>query len=236
MLCRLQIPVVEDHGAKDNKRGFALVLSLALMSVVFLLVITLVSYVILELRVTETRKQRALSRAHAKMGLMVAVGELQKHAGPDQRITATASILDEDPYTGESEGVEQPYWTGVWKRNPAIPQNPPHGETSEPWEEAPSSVWDAHPEKELAWLVSGNEGRDIGDSGYRHPGNSDLSDPDYSQDAVWLVNRATVPSNASKIHMGAEVVLPPGPQRKPRWPAGVITQPTTSPSSFRSVA
>ena len=45
-------------------------------------------------------------------------------------------------------------------------------------------------EKELAWLVSGNEGKGIGDYGYLHPASEELTDPDYYSDTVWLVNRA----------------------------------------------
>ncbi len=101
------------HGLKNKKRGFALILALALMSVTFLLVLSLISYVIVELRTAEARKATTLSRAHARLGLAVAVGELQKYAGPDQRVTATGSILDEDPYTPKVDGVNHPHCTGV---------------------------------------------------------------------------------------------------------------------------
>jgi hypothetical protein len=46
---------------------------------------------------------------------MIAIGELQKHAGPDQRISARAEILDSNTATPEADGVGQPYWTGIWK-------------------------------------------------------------------------------------------------------------------------
>ena len=70
---------------KNKSKGFALVLALALMSLVFLLVISLVSLVGTDLSLAELRKQRVLSQANAKMGMMVALGELQKHLGPDTR-------------------------------------------------------------------------------------------------------------------------------------------------------
>jgi hypothetical protein len=41
------------------------------------------------------------------MALMLALGELQKNAGPDQRITARAEIID--------EAIAQPKLTGIWQ-------------------------------------------------------------------------------------------------------------------------
>ena len=122
-----------------------MVLALALMSLVFLLVISLVSLVGTDLSLAELRKQRVLSQANAKMGMMVALGELQKHLGPDTRISGTADLLDErieptaqflqnkyDPNTTPSSGIDlnengeidklpfgQRYWTGVWKHKAA---------------------------------------------------------------------------------------------------------------------
>ena len=130
---------------KNKRKGFALVLALALMSLVFLLVISLVSLVGTDLSLAELRKQRVLSQANAKMGMMVALGELQKHLGPDTRISGTADLLDErieptaqflqnkyDPNTTPSGGIDlnengeidklpfgQRYWTGVWKHKAA---------------------------------------------------------------------------------------------------------------------
>ena len=46
---------------------------------------------------------------------MLAIGELQKEAGQDQRIAARAEILDALPTTPAVDGVKQTHWTGVWK-------------------------------------------------------------------------------------------------------------------------
>lgn len=177
---------------RRKEKGFALVLCLALMSLVMLLVLSLFSYVMVELWESDARRDYVLSKAHARFGLQVALGELQEHAGPDQRLTATAEILDEDPYTEEPQGLVQPYWTGVWKRDPAVPHEPEGEESPEPWNELASSEWNPHPEKEVAWLVSGNEGRGIGDEGYQHPADSYLPDPDYDPSTVWLVDRSVL--------------------------------------------
>ena len=55
------------------------------------------------------------ARQNALFGLNVALAQLQKTAGPDQRVTARADILDSNPNTVQTDGVAQPYWTGVWQ-------------------------------------------------------------------------------------------------------------------------
>jgi len=90
-----KLPDLSCDLVKNQKKGFALVLALSLMSLVFLLVVSLVSLVGTELNLAELRKQKVLAQANARMGMMVALGEIQKHLGPDTRISATADILDE---------------------------------------------------------------------------------------------------------------------------------------------
>ena len=136
-----KLPDCSHEMKKDRRKGFALVLALSLMSLVFLLVVSLVSLVGTDLNLAELRKQKVLAQANARMGMMVALGEIQKHLGPDTRISATADILDERVESGDlyvnqnydaslsvSSGVDldednqydklsfgQRYWTGVWK-------------------------------------------------------------------------------------------------------------------------
>jgi Tfp pilus assembly protein PilX len=85
-----------------RKKGFALVLALSLMSLVFLLVVSLVSLVSTDLNLSELRKQKVIAQANARLGMMVALGEIQKHLGPDTRVTATADILDERVESGSA--------------------------------------------------------------------------------------------------------------------------------------
>ncbi|MFP6901102.1 MAG: hypothetical protein VCA36_09165, partial [Opitutales bacterium] len=177
------------HGPASRKKraGFALVLALALLSFLFLLVLALISYVGVEARLAESHKAYSLARANARLGMLVAIGELQKHAGPDQRVTATASILDTDPMTPEIDGVSHPHWTGVWRRNPYVEDDPP---TLDP--DMFDNNWDAHPEMDLAWLVSGNEGGRPGDSAYLDPVSASLPDPESSSGGTvaWLVKES----------------------------------------------
>ena len=52
---------------------------------------------------------QAEARANACMALMVALGELQKQMGPDQRISANVAILSET-----ETDIRHPHWTRVW--------------------------------------------------------------------------------------------------------------------------
>lgn len=94
--------------------GFALVIALSLMSLMVLLVISMATLVRVELSTATHTRDQDLARQNALFGLQVAIGQLQQQMGPDQRISATAGLLDADPDTLEMNGVAQPYWTGVW--------------------------------------------------------------------------------------------------------------------------
>jgi hypothetical protein len=63
-----------------------------------------------ELRKSNQQNHAMIARSNARLALMLALGELQKHAGPDQRATTSAATL-------ESSGATIPNrnWLGVWK-------------------------------------------------------------------------------------------------------------------------
>ena len=54
-----------------------------------------------DLSLAELRKQKVLAQSNARMGMMVALGEIQKHLGPDTRVSTTADILDERVETND---------------------------------------------------------------------------------------------------------------------------------------
>ena len=95
--------------ASSKRRGFAIVMALSLLSIVFLLVISLVNLVGTDLSLADARKEKVLAQAHARMGMMVAIGEIQKHLGPDTRVSTTADILDERIESGRQ--YESAYYT-----------------------------------------------------------------------------------------------------------------------------
>lgn len=114
--------------------GFALVISIVLMAFVVLLLVSLTSIVQVETSMSIVNNRQQQARTNALLGLKIAIGELQKQTGPDARVTAKAAILDSDPGVEDIVDVAHPYWTGVWKTDPATGGK-----------------------ELLTWLVSGNE-------------------------------------------------------------------------------
>lgn len=141
-----------------------MVISLSLMVLLTVLAVGLMSLSAISLRSTGRGEAMATARANARLALMIAIGELQTHAGPDQRTTATANLAG--TATGDQLGSGTPplnnnsvnninkgltsvqagtrHWTGVWRNsnstNPGI----------EIYTKTPSPI-------HLQWLVSGNE-------------------------------------------------------------------------------
>lgn len=87
--------------------GFALVIVLSLMILLTLLAVGLLTLSAVALRGSTQGNAMAMARGNARLGMLLALGELQKHAGPDRIITAPSSIL--------SERAVKPQLTGVWE-------------------------------------------------------------------------------------------------------------------------
>ena len=86
--------------------GFALLITITLLSFVVLLLVGLATYTRIETAISGNTQKQAQARQNALLALDVALGQLQKHAGPDQRVTATAESF------GGVAGTR--YYTGVW--------------------------------------------------------------------------------------------------------------------------
>jgi hypothetical protein len=100
--------------AGRTKQGFALVVTLTLMILLTMVAVGLLSLSAISLRSSTQVQALAEARANARLALMLAIGELQKELGPDQRISARAGILDASPASDEVEGVANPHYLGVW--------------------------------------------------------------------------------------------------------------------------
>jgi hypothetical protein len=97
-----------------RSRGFALVVTLSLMILLTISAVGLLSLSSISLRASSQGAAMAHARANARLALMLAIGDLQKNTGPDQRVTARAEILDSRPDTPAVDDVKQPYWTASW--------------------------------------------------------------------------------------------------------------------------
>ena len=163
-----------------NRSGFALVIALGLMAFVLLLLLSITTLVQVETRSSQTQMHQMEAEQGALLGLQVALGELQKNAGPDQRVTATAGIVNGVAADGSTQ-----HYTGVWSSEPNIPAA----------------------DRFIQWLVSSNDnqpaqgvftevwshtGQPVADNGSAYSVSA-LSENDY----VLLVGNGTVDSASS---------------------------------------
>jgi hypothetical protein len=143
------------------RRGFALVVTLSLMILLTVIAVGLLSLSSIALRSNSLSSARKTAEGNARMAMMIAIGQLQLHAGTDQLISATADIAsgpngvaavdsiaptNQNSLDGNPTGISivQPgtrHWTGIWKNR-----------------DSPTQIYTQTPEPELIqWLVSGNE-------------------------------------------------------------------------------
>ena len=127
------------QNVQTSRNGFALVVTLLLMILLTVIAVGLLTLSSISLRASSQGAALATARSNARLAMMLALGELQKLAGSDTRITARADILDQN----------NPPLLGIWKS----------------WEGSdhdlqgrPISPGNYKSDKELrflAWLVSG---------------------------------------------------------------------------------
>lgn len=93
--------------------GFSLIITIALMVLLSLLAVGLLSLSTISMRSSKSGEAQGVARSNARMALVLALGDLQRKVGPDQRITAPANLSDPSLPRGVS-GV----WES-WKPDPA---------------------------------------------------------------------------------------------------------------------
>lgn len=143
--------------APRSERGFALIATLTLLPLLAMLVIGLLSLSNIAFRTSGPQAARLEARANARLALMLAIGELQKQLGPDQRVSADSRIFG-NPSSGSSNAVSQPHWVNVWRStmpdgSPVIRRDDEDGGLRD---QRVSSGWDAERDR-IGCLVSGNE-------------------------------------------------------------------------------
>lgn len=101
-------------------KGFALVVTLSLMILLTVIAVGLLSLSSISLRASTQGQAVAVAQANARLALMLAIGDLQKSLGPDQRITAAAEILP----AANPAAPGRAHWTGVWDTSAFSPATP----------------------------------------------------------------------------------------------------------------
>lgn len=142
-------------------RGFALVATLMMMILLTLLAVGLLGLSAVTLRSSSQSQAQEVARANAKMAMMLALGELQKALGPDQRVSAAAAVV--------AAQAEQPHLVGVWDswRWEPTTNSPPYSEkktkflnwlvSAAPADAGSLDFPNAAPKGESIDLVSGND-------------------------------------------------------------------------------
>ena len=99
----------------ENKKGFALISTIVIMSLLLMVSLAMLGLSAQTSRTVVIDQHETKAKANARLAMMLALGELQQEMGPDQRISANASILDTKPSDDTSyEGVLNPHWVGVY--------------------------------------------------------------------------------------------------------------------------
>lgn len=103
-----------------GREGFALIASLSLMAVVVLAVVLLASQLRVAVAGSVRSAEKVRTEAAARLCLASALGQLQRYAGPDERVTARAELTESLPESAEGiRSLHQSwtgdrFWTGVW--------------------------------------------------------------------------------------------------------------------------
>lgn len=135
-----------------RKKAFALIVAMGLMGFVMLLLLSLSALTTLEVATSSKNRDVAAARQNAYLGMLAALAELQKTAGPDAKATARADILVSSQGFSDT-AMEHPYWLGIWDSSQAN--------------------WDTLSAQQkldqAQWIISGNEGLEPDDPDYLTP-------------------------------------------------------------------
>lgn len=130
--------------------GFTLIVTVALMVLLMILAVAMLSLSGVSLRTSSTALERGRAMANARAALIMAIGELQRHAGPDTRVTARADILSE-------VDDDHPPVLGVWRSwegrdhsTTGMPIVPNYNLKKQAWDSSNPS------RRFLGWLTSGD--------------------------------------------------------------------------------
>jgi hypothetical protein len=79
------------------------------MSLLALVGVSFAALTRVDIQLAANQQAQSIAQQHALMALNIAIGQLQKYAGPDARISAQASAVD--------RAAANPWFTGIWSAN-----------------------------------------------------------------------------------------------------------------------
>jgi hypothetical protein len=126
-------PIRSTPRSASAKSGFALVVTLSLMILLTIVAVGLLTLSSISLRASSQGSAASLARTNARLGMMLALGDLQKFMGPDQSVSAPAAAV--------VANAKRPNITGAWRS----------------WRWTPGSGSPSYSEKKdgfKGWLVS----------------------------------------------------------------------------------
>lgn len=103
------------RSSHSARRGFALVITLGLLALLVLAVYALSALVRVNSQLAASGIHQTQARENALLALSLALGKLQRYAGPDGSVTAPAGVLT-------TTLPENQRWTGVWVDQASTPQ------------------------------------------------------------------------------------------------------------------
>jgi len=178
-----------------KRRGFALIAIISLLILLTVMAVALLSLSANSVKTARSDWAAEEARSNARLALMVAIGELQRDLGPDQRVSANAEILD---------NVDHPHWVGVWKTNDESFHS---GDNETPWSRNDDlgGLSDSRNlgtyDREGAvvnYLVSGNEGGK--ERGMSFSARSQEIQSEHP-DSVTLVGSGSVVDSRDEVHV-----------------------------------
>jgi hypothetical protein len=147
------------------------------MVLLTIIAVGLLSLSAITLRTASQGNLHRAARDNARLSLLLALADLQRLAGPDQRITAPGAILA-DPDDSANSGTAQPHLTGVWR--------------GWKWDGKGAANYGSHKESDfLGWLVS--------DPDRNAPERRKYIEKDPGTEAVQLVGAGSVPNDADQV-------------------------------------
>ncbi len=116
-----------------KSKGFTLVITLSLLVLLTLVAIGLLSLSSVTIRSSSQGNAMQEARADAKLAMLMALGDLQKSLGPDQRISFTADQLLGNTTTPVTTNQPQKHYTGAYRSWDSTSVNRPASPTFVQW-------------------------------------------------------------------------------------------------------